>query len=334
MKHNQKKNHDIQNGYQDTIHQSDTLYYRMKSYEHDINPILAYMPYIIRLDGKNFSKFTRRYFTYKKSRDSVHRDSHEIRENPFDDRFSSSMIKTMNFLLEKTTARTGYTHSDEISLIFAPICTKEKYEENPSKYTHEYNGRALKNCTTIASLCSIRFIFEISILLNLNSSSSDASKGIEIDYNNPPCFDARILVFKEDMEYDIVNHMLWRSVRDCHRNAVLSYALTYFSQKKIMNMNSGKMIDMLEENVPDFKWDDAPIHIKYGVYAKREEGTQEITTCRGKVITIPNKNITNKCFKIKYSDEIYNLLLEKRWISLSESENIKFTSITSDLEYL
>jgi len=48
---------------------------RMKEYKHELNPkVLPYLPFIIRLDGHKFSKFTRGL------------------KCPFDDNFSQAMI--------------------------------------------------------------------------------------------------------------------------------------------------------------------------------------------------------------------------------------------------
>jgi tRNA(His) guanylyltransferase len=57
------------------------------------------LPVILRLDGNNFSKWTKGL------------------KKPFDSRLSDIMIATTKFLVEETNAIIGYTQSDEITLI-------------------------------------------------------------------------------------------------------------------------------------------------------------------------------------------------------------------------
>ena len=57
------------------------------------------LPVIIRLDGNNFSKWTKGL------------------EKPFDENLNKLMVETTKFLVEETNAIVGYTQSDEITLI-------------------------------------------------------------------------------------------------------------------------------------------------------------------------------------------------------------------------
>lgn len=76
----------------------------MKSYEsvetsRKVDPT---KPFMVRLDGKSFSKYTKNLV------------------RPFDERFSNLMVATTQFLMEETNAQVAYTSSDEISLGFMP----------------------------------------------------------------------------------------------------------------------------------------------------------------------------------------------------------------------
>lgn len=108
---------------------------RMKSYESE-NFLLPYQPYLVRLDGKNFSTFTNGF------------------KSPFDKNFTNSMVVTMNDLVKFTNASTGFCCSDEITLIFPPVCTKEEYDLKENKTCHLYNGRIIKLNTILASRCT------------------------------------------------------------------------------------------------------------------------------------------------------------------------------------
>lgn len=59
-------------------------------------------PVLIRVDGKRFSKFTKRF------------------EKPFDAQISSIMRRTCKALVEEFSARIGYVQSDEITLVLLP----------------------------------------------------------------------------------------------------------------------------------------------------------------------------------------------------------------------
>lgn len=47
---------------------------------------------------------------------------------PFDLNFTNAMILTTMDLITEFSATTGYTHSDEITIIFKPASTKEQLE--------------------------------------------------------------------------------------------------------------------------------------------------------------------------------------------------------------
>ncbi len=80
----------------------DSLGDRMKSYEgrEAARRFLPMLPVYARIDGRNFSAFTKDM------------------ARPFDHAMSEAMIQTTEALIEETHARIGYTQSDEISLVW------------------------------------------------------------------------------------------------------------------------------------------------------------------------------------------------------------------------
>lgn len=76
----------------------------------------------VRLDGKNFSNFTRKLV------------------KPFDSRLTDAMVTTMNHLVKTANAKLGYTQSDEISL-WIPI--------------PEFEGTEVYHCGRIQKICSL-----------------------------------------------------------------------------------------------------------------------------------------------------------------------------------
>ena len=87
-------------------------------------------PIIIRLDGKNFSNYTKKL------------------NKPFDKRLSNIMIECTKFLMEQSSASIGYTQSDEISLIIV------KRNDNEEIF---YNGKIQKITSILASMLSVKF---------------------------------------------------------------------------------------------------------------------------------------------------------------------------------
>lgn len=79
----------------------NTLEDKCKWFEKNFSPdiMIPELPVVIRLDGNNFSKWTKSL------------------NKPFDSRFSEIMVETTKFLVQETGALIGYTQSDEITLI-------------------------------------------------------------------------------------------------------------------------------------------------------------------------------------------------------------------------
>ena len=78
---------------------------RMKSYEKAYsNQLLPNAMFIVRLDGRGFSKYTKK-MGFKK---------------PFDTDLIQIMQNVTIELIKQTQASFGYTQSDEISLVYTP----------------------------------------------------------------------------------------------------------------------------------------------------------------------------------------------------------------------
>lgn len=84
------------------------------------------LPVIIRLDGNNFSRWTK----------GLHR--------PFDQGLVELMRETTRYLVEETNAVIGYTQSDEITLVL--------YSENRSSELY-HNGKKQKILSKLTAKC-------------------------------------------------------------------------------------------------------------------------------------------------------------------------------------
>lgn len=105
---------------------------RMKMYESKeiSNKLDSSKPIIVRIDGKNFSKYTKRL------------------AKPYDETFSHLMIDVTKFLVKETNAKIGYTQSDEITLVL--------YSNDPEKEVF-FDGKTQKLISVISSLATAKF---------------------------------------------------------------------------------------------------------------------------------------------------------------------------------
>lgn len=114
----------------------DALGDRMKAYEaHESDRrFLPMLPVYARIDGRNFSAFTRGM------------------ARPFDLGMTEAMIRTAEALVEETHARIGYTQSDEISLVWQA----ERYDSSIF-----FDHRVAKMTSVLASYATVAFMAAI-----------------------------------------------------------------------------------------------------------------------------------------------------------------------------
>jgi hypothetical protein len=151
----------------------------------------------------------------------------------------------------------------------------------------------------------VRFNYHLANLVNENELIYDV-KFIEIINSHEQIFDARIIKFTQENIQEILNHQIWRSVHDCCKNAISTYAYTLFGTKKIMNKKCSQMIDMLSSI--HIIWDDVPIFIKHGLYCKKIL----VEKIFGGKIVMKSEYVF-KQFKINFSPENLEMLLNKYW---------------------
>lgn len=280
---------------------------RMKKFESMVDNQIKIKPcesFIIRLDGRSFSKFTKKF------------------HKPFDIVFVKAMGLTTLDLIKQFNAQTGYTHSDEITLIFNSKCEENEYLEYLEKQSknlltkddkalpiHMFNGRFQKIISLVSSYCSVRFNYHLVKLIEPIKETYD-TKFVETIESMNAMFDGRIIIFQEANKYEILNHQIWRSIHDCSRNAVSTYAYTYFGSQKIMNKDTNQMIQMmLDEKGLD--WSDisqVPTFIKHGLYCKKIMVNKVIDgnpALRAEYVF--------KQYKIDFSQDNLDILLAKYW---------------------
>jgi tRNA(His) 5'-end guanylyltransferase len=280
---------------------------RMKYYEEisrKLDLIPQYKPFIVRLDGRAFSNFTRK----------LKKDSKENNNLPYSKDFKRAMLFTANDIMREFKCASAYTHSDEITLIF----------NNPNPESqYIFDGKVFKLLSLIPSFASVSFMEHIyqetnydSKKKSINSINSNICDHLNNSFNSEikPTFDARIIVFPENKDYEIVNHMIWRSKCDCTRNFISLYAETFIGKKAIQNMSNLERIEILKERGYDLNSDEIDYSLKHGTFLKYNSENDEV-----EFYVFRN---------IQYSDDFYKFLTSKQNYYLSQDQMIYFKALS------
>lgn len=282
----------------------------MKAYEkasESMSEVPGYLPYVIRGDGNGFSKFTKGL------------------QEPYDLNFSFAMILATLDAMLYFNADTAYTHSDEFTLIFAPKCSKEDWvEQTRGMCKHNRNGRIIKNCTLVASFFSDRFKHHMKHLVNNDAAMYSPETLEKINYG-VIMFDARPLVFPEGEAANLIaHHMWWRSIYDCWRNGVSTFADNYIGKRETHGMNIDDKVTALAKVGVNFS-KDVPMYYQHGSYIKRVDVEKQAKNHRGESVTcvrtvpkhftVPylskeNMNIYSDLFLAKKFEREFEVLME------------------------
>jgi tRNA(His) 5'-end guanylyltransferase len=213
---------------------------------------------IIRIDGHKFSKYTKGM------------------KKPFDNIFSETMINTTKDLVERFGASTGYTQSDEITLIIPEV------KDNQNQI---FAGRVQKIVSLVSSYTTMRFNkhFEVAVMLEKETNNESYVETMKQKIGNA-WFDARI--YSGD-RIQVFESILFRT-KDANRNAKSMFASTYCSHKSLLNKNADEQIEFCkEETHKDFN--DIRMFQKWGIFIKRTQYLKEVENClevkRSKIVT-------------------------------------------------
>lgn len=219
----------------------DNLGDRMKeNYENRAKTrLLRRIPVIIRLDGKAFHTFTRRF------------------KKPFDDILTEAMQQTMLTLCKEIQGCVlGYTQSDEITLVLTD------YEKLETAAWFDYDIQ--KVCSVSASIATLAFnrCF-LDILWQGNIPLEDVhvnaiTKGALFDSR---CFN----VPKEE----VTNCVLWRQ-QDAIRNSINSVGQANFSYKELQGLSTNQVLEKLLKEKQVY-WNSMPIHLQRGSCCIKKE---------------------------------------------------------------
>lgn len=235
------------------MHKSDLLGNHIKSLEANYNfKIPSDKPFIVRLDGHRFSKFTKNL------------------KKPMDKNFVKCMVETAKDLTREFLAVTAFVESDEITLAF-PSVIADAGERN-----HIYGGRVLKICSLTAGYASTRFNYHVgSLALECGELTAFGREALDDKMETGKAyFDARI--FSCNSDEDAMNAVYWRFRDDTFRNGVNSLAQSVFSNDSFRNIilyslhkkSLSQVIGMLKEQ--DIHLENQDSHLLYGTFVKRK----------------------------------------------------------------
>lgn len=201
----------------------------------------AAKPLIVRLDGSNFSGYTKKL------------------KRPFDNRFVALMDKVSLELASLYDADLVYCQSDEITLVFFNISTLT--EAGPTQLL-PFNGRYSKILSELAGKASSLWMLGAQQLLP------------EVA-NVPAYFDCR--AYDADSDDEALLSIRWRMM-DARKNGISQLASAYISHTKLQGVSSKKRIEMLKElNNPEADYDNLPDRLKYGLLRLRTKVSRQMT---------------------------------------------------------
>jgi tRNA(His) 5'-end guanylyltransferase len=256
-------------------------------------------PFIIRIKTNVYTKMTA----------LLNSKENRTQKTPFDKTYSIVMIKTAQAFLKDNIfkPRTVYTHSDEINLLFNASQSKI-FKGDVQKFISLISSKAT---AYFRQFFTIHFTNEI-----ISDYSPEVYSNIE---QNMPIFEARVIYFPEDKEYEIVNYFMWRSTKI--RDFVQDYSLSVLTQKGIENMKKEELQGFYK-TVSDIDiHQDAPFYLRYGLFMKKSitkacfvENSNGNNDENIKTIDIVNTIIHFWSMKFSYTEEIFDQLMAKYFI--------------------
>ena len=221
---------------------------RMKFYEQytesNIVEFDSYTQFVIRLDGRSFSKLL----------STIKNNEFNDIKTPFINDLKLAMDNVTADLVKEFNAATGYNHSDEISLVFRAL--NDDTDDELIK-EHAFNGRVSKLLSLTASYASVR--------LNKYLRQYNTDKFYMMF--DRIMFDSRVIIFPNDTE--LCNYFVWRSKHDCYRNFVSEIAYRYFPKKSLDKLNTTQRVEKLKKE-KNLDVEDFNVFLRHGTFIKRQ----------------------------------------------------------------
>ena len=226
---------------------SDNLGDRMKLHYENLTKtkLIQEVPVIIRLDGKAFHTFTRKF------------------AKPFDSILVKTMQETTKYLCENIqNCIFGYTQSDEISLVLIkPLISSAVW----------FDYEVQKLCSVSASMATLAFMQNFEKNINESDVEEDPlSEVYRTALKKGAMFDARCFNIPE---CEVVNCIYWRQI-DAKRNSVQMLARSIYSHKELDRKNTAMLLEMCSQKGKD--WEKLSNHLKWGSAVKYNLETHKV----------------------------------------------------------
>lgn len=191
---------------------------RMKGYEQHFTrqSLPANRPFLVRLDGKNFSRWTKPIQDHAMARNP---------DRPYSELLALLFARVAQGMAEAYHACYAYTQSDEITLVFSG-------RDDPI-----FGGRTQKINSVMAADASVRFNQHLQEL---------APESVYQRLPGPALFDARAFAVPDEGE--ATNAVIWRE-QDAQKNAISMLARHFFSHKSLHGQNGARKVERLHEEV-------------------------------------------------------------------------------------
>jgi tRNA(His) 5'-end guanylyltransferase len=240
----------------------DDLGNRMKTFYEQVpkTKLMRRTPVIIRIDGKAFHTFTRKF------------------QRPFDEVLMKTMQETTKYLCENIQGCVlGYTQSDEISLVLVD------YQRFETAAWFDYEIQ--KMCSVAASMATMAFNmsfqscveeFRENCVMQADASTQegqDLRKQLQVyekAIKQGAMFDARVFNIPKE---EVTNCIYWRQL-DASRNSVQMVGQANFSHKELQKKSCSDIQDMLMLQ-KGINWNDFPVCQKRGSCVVKISAEQE-----------------------------------------------------------
>lgn len=227
---------------------------RIKDYYEDRTRfcLMRRMITIIRLDGKGFSKYTKKL------------------NKPFDDGFSDDMDATAAFLCENIQgAKFAYTQSDEISIILTD------FDNNESAAWFDNNIQ--KMVSIAASMATAKFN-QLRLMREAEDGQNRMGLGLasgllnkdDVEKFTPAMFDAR--VFQVPTVDEMINAMIFRQ-QDASRNSISMAAYELCGHKATLGKSGSEKQEMMFQK--GVNWNDYKTKYKRGTVIRKIQFEKE-----------------------------------------------------------
>jgi len=225
---------------------------RMKRYE-DVprTSLTPRMPMVIRVDGRAFHTYTKRF-------------KRQV-ESPWSPYIRDAMTAAAQGLMREISgAKLAYVQSDEISVL---VTDYDSLGTQPW-----FDKVAQKVCSVSAAITTAEFNQKM-LAIELSEQTVTAERPgqltFKIDFPQLATFDARSFVVPQ---HDVANYFVWRQ-RDAEKNSIAMLAQKHFSPKQLHGKNGGVMQEMLHSE-HGINWNDCDVWQKRGWCVTRE--TREV----------------------------------------------------------